>query len=195
MDYLRKFFDNNNKKNLINLGLAFGVGILLIFSSSTLFKKEIPEESNYLQEEIVQTSISNKTVGNSFEEVLENRLEETLSAVDGVGDVKIMLTTSYGKEIILASNVVFDESRTKESDSEGGIRETYEMSSTDQKIIIKDSNNVDKPLILKEIEPKVEGVLIIAQGGDDIVIKDALIRATQTVLGIDSHKVQVLRMK
>jgi len=41
----------------------------------------------------------------------------------------------------------------------------------------------------------VEGVIIVAEGGDDILIKEALMNAAKTVLGIEMHKVQVLKMK
>jgi stage III sporulation protein AG len=197
MDYLRKVFDNGDKKKLMNLGLAFAVGILLIISSNTLFRKDISEKIIYQeeQEDIVNVIKQPKIRENTFEENLERRLEDILSGVYGAGNVQVMLTIAHGKEIVLASNTTFEEASVREVDSEGGVRETYSVNSKEQNIIIKDSNNVDKPLILKQIEPEVEGVLIIAEGGGDVTVRAELIRATQTVLGIPSHRVHVLQMK
>lgn len=68
-----------------------------------------------------------------------------------------------------------------------------------KKVVIKKSpkNNIDgkNPLALKEIEPKIEGIIIIAQGGDNIFIKNELIKSAQTILNVDAHKIHVMKMK
>jgi hypothetical protein len=41
----------------------------------------------------------------------------------------------------------------------------------------------------------VEGVIILAQGAGDAVVRDALTRAASAVLGVEIHKVVVMRMR
>jgi stage III sporulation protein AG len=197
MDYLRKIFNNGNKKNLINLGVSFLVGVALIISSSIFFKNkpDILELDEYAYTNDSLHIINTKTKDKNFEESLESRLEELLTTVSGVGIVKVMVTLANGKEIVVASNTTIEISNTDESDSEGGTRKSEDSKNTEQKIIIKDQNNVDKPLILKEVEAKVEGVIIVAQGAGNAQIKELLSKAAQTVLGVDENKVQVLKMK
>ena len=59
--------------------------------------------------------------------------------------------------------------------------------------VVYDGNKM--PVILKEYMPKVEGVIIVAQGGNIESVKKQLISGTVALLGIDSHKIEVLKMK
>lgn len=42
--------------------------------------------------------------------------------------------------------------------------------------------------------PKVEGAIVIAEGGDNINIKTNIIQAVSAVTGLATHKVQVFKM-
>ena len=55
------------------------------------------------------------------------------------------------------------------------------------------SNN--NPVILKEKYPKVKGVIIVAQGGDNVEIKNQLISAVMSLMDLDANKIEVLTMK
>jgi stage III sporulation protein AG len=79
-----------------------------------------------------------------------------------------------------------------EQDSEGGSRETRQQQSREETVMITDRQGTDRPLVLREIEPRIEGVVIIAEGGDSPFVRDALTRAARAVLGLDAHMIQVL---
>ena len=51
------------------------------------------------------------------------------------------------------------------------------------------------PYVIKEYSPKVEGVLIIAQGGDHPAINAELMEAATVLLNVPSHKVSILKME
>lgn len=166
---LRKLFDNENKK--LNIVIAFALGILLLVSNI-----KIPQKKQVI------------TIDN-YESKLESRLENILSEASGVGKVKVMITLAYSKEIVVAEDV----DQTTNIQRKDNI-ETRDEKRDAKKIIIK-SQGDDKPLVLKEIEPKISGVIIIAQGGDDIYIREALIRTAETILNVSVNKVQVLKMR
>ncbi len=42
--------------------------------------------------------------------------------------------------------------------------------------------------------PEVEGVLIIAQGGDDAKIKNEITEAAKVLFGVEAHKIKVMKM-
>lgn len=197
MEALKKFFKNKDKKIIYNLLLAFSVGIVLLVAGSTMFKDKTPPVST--AGELAGTATSEASpqseTTQSYERELEKRLEEILSLVEGAGKVKVMLTVKYGKEIIAAQDTDVTESVNEEKDNEGGTRNVQSKSEKDTFVMLRQSNGEDYPLILKEIEPQVEGVIIIAEGGDDIAVKDALVRATYTVSGAQAHKVQVFKMQ
>ena len=45
----------------------------------------------------------------------------------------------------------------------------------------------------KEITPQVEGVVVLAQGGDDPVVVQNITEAVQALFGIDTHKIRIMK--
>jgi len=105
-----------------------------------------------------------------------------------------MITLAHGKEITIAGDTISDISSNRELDGAGGSRETLNERTDNKTVIISDSAG-QRPLILKETEPKIEGVIIVAEGGDNVYLKDAFIKAAQSVLGVEPHKIQVFKMR
>lgn len=210
MNYIRELFAGKDKKSISNLIMALGVGIVMLlcsnyFSSGSKnsFKNSFENSLNNKTSQTTQTSEAVAAANISeqleqeeteYEKNLEKRLEEMLSAVSGAGNVKVMITLLQGREIVIAKDFVYDSSMTKESDAQGGSRESLTEKSEEKKLIINDGKG-SRPIVLTENTPKVLGVIIIAQGGDDIIVKDALTKAAQVVLGVDINKIQVLKMK
>ena len=70
---------------------------------------------------------------------------------------------------------------------------TRKIESVDEnKEIIVDSEN--NPITEKIIMPKIEGAIIIAEGGENAVIKTTIIQAVSAVTGLATHKIQVFKM-
>ncbi len=194
-NFLKNTFGKMDQKMKTRLLTFFIVGVLLIFCGSTVFSGQTQKTSIVpeIKQEVSETFKSEQTL--SYEEQLEKRLKSVYENVEGAGKVEVLLTLSNGKEIIVAEDITSQQSTVKETDGNAISREQSDYSSQGKKIIISGGNGFDTPLILKEIEPKVEGVVIVCEGGDNVIVVDALIRATQTVLGVEPHKVQVLKMK
>jgi len=124
---------------------------------------------------------------------LEMRLEEFFSMVEGAGQVRVMLGPSTGHETVYAIDVNQSGSSTTEKDAQGGTREITQHQSQEKTVMITDRQGTDRPLVLREIPPQAQGIVIIAQGGDSPFVRDALTRAAVAVLGVESHRVQVLQ--
>jgi stage III sporulation protein AG len=105
-----------------------------------------------------------------------------------------MLGFSGLRETVFAADTTANDSITREEDSQGGTRETHQTQQTHQTVIIS-SQGSSRPLIAQEIVPAIEGIVIIAQGGNDNNVRAALTRAAQAVLGLDAHRIQVLPMR
>ena len=129
------------------------------------------------------------------EEELEARLAEFFSLVEGAGQVRVMISPLTGRETVFATDTNISTSTSQEQDAQGGTRETYQHQSQEQTVMITDRQGTDIPLILREIMPQASGIVIIAQGGDNPHVRDALTRAARAMLGIDAHNIQVLTMK
>ena len=50
------------------------------------------------------------------------------------------------------------------------------------------------PFIIKENKPQVEGVLVLAEGADDVNIKNAIIQSVSSLLDVPVHKIAVYKM-
>lgn len=178
MNIIRNIF--KDKKNYYNLLFIIFLGILLfIFSNSNKNQKQ---NIDYKEQSI------NK---DTYETQLEKRLETILSQVQGVGNVDVMITLENSKEIVTKNDILRENATTNEEALTGDKRQI--ISGKEQFSTVK--VNGDEPLILKEINPKIAGVLIVAQGGENVNIKNMLIKATNSLLGVEIHKIEVLAMK
>jgi len=129
------------------------------------------------------------------ERALEARLEEFFSLVEGAGQVRVMISPLAGTETVFAVDENMSRSVSSEQDAQGGTRETEAYQSQMQTVIITDRQGTDRPLVVREIHPQVQGIVIIAEGGSNAFVRDALTRAAMAMLGIDAHNIQVLNMK
>ncbi len=128
--------------------------------------------------------------GENYEEELEERLEEILSQMEGVGKVQVMITLQSS-----AKEVVEKDYSTQEN------RENVSLDETNQSSISKEENTVysetdegSVPYVVQEIYPKVEGVLVVAEGGDNSYVNIAIVEAIQALFDVDIHKIKIVKM-
>jgi len=189
------FFKGKNGKTALNGAVLLLIAGFTLFAFGGIFRKntglggDSPATGNPREETAAALS------GEGYEAGLEQRLEDTLSQMHGVGKVKVMLTLSYGKEITVANDSTTSESDIKETDSGGGTRTTQTRSTDTKNIIMSDRNGDSEPLVLREAQAKVEGVIVVAEGGDSVFVRDAVTKAVGAVLGVEVHKIQVFKMK
>ena len=53
------------------------------------------------------------------------------------------------------------------------------------------TNDNGEPIVLKEIRPTIKGVIVLADGAEDLYIKEMLYEAVKTALGIPGNRVEV----
>ena len=108
---------------------------------------------------------------------LENRLESALTKVEGAGNVSVVITIESGMETVLAT-----EKTVKQ------IGSTVET--TESPVIIN-----GKPIVLKEMYPKIIGVMIVAEGANNISVLSRIQQATVSLLDININQIEILTMK
>ena len=128
-------------------------------------------------------SKSNETNVNVVDEItsyvnnLEEKLSKTLGKVSGAGDVSVVITVESGMETVLAMKTV-----TTETANGKEIEETP--------IIIN-----GKTVVVKELYPKIVGVLIVAKGADSISVRSKIQQATVSLLNIELNQIEILTKK
>lgn len=141
-------------------------------------------------------NVDNKDISiqtNHTKNDLEQELETVLSNINKAGNVKVLITYKASKEKVAAYDKDESMTTTTENDSNGGKRTVTTENKTHNPIIMNNSNG-SKPFIIKELEPEVKGVIVIAQGADDIKVKMDLMRAVKTVLNINLNQIEVFKM-
>lgn len=115
--------EGNNKRKIENLVFFVIALIITIVAINIIWngnKQETDKKNNTSSkqlassEEIVNTEESSATTDN-----LEERLEEILSKIQGVGEVKVLINYSESSEVVAMYNETSTVSTTEETDTSG----------------------------------------------------------------------------
>ncbi|WP_313756448.1 sporulation stage III protein AG [Tissierella sp.] len=179
----------NNKKFINNLFIILLMSIIFLIVANIFLgpkTKNIDSTTDKYIKDI------NNNLESDYSGYLEKKLVDILSKLNGVGKVSVMVTLENSIEKITATNTTKTTENTLENDSEGGTREIHREDLTTQ-VVTK--GNDGSLLVVKEIKPTVQGVIVVAEGADDPKIKEMLYNGVKTVLGIKGNKVQVYSSK
>ena len=152
---------NNKKLQTILIVVALVLALIIFIANSIIPKNEEVESDNS-----VIDYVSN----------LEEKLENTLSQVNGVGKVKVVITIESGMETVLASKVTITE------------KENY-VEREETPITVN-----GKTIVVKELYPKIIGVLIVAEGVESISVLSKIQQATISLLDIKLNQIEILSM-
>jgi stage III sporulation protein AG len=125
----------------------------------------------------------------------EEKLEDALSYVEGAGEVRVLITLKESEEKIVEKDGPEQTSDTTEMDAAGGSRTTKESSLEKTTIYTTDESGSSIPYVVKTVSPTVEGVVVIAQGGDKLAVRQNIIEAIQVLFDVDMNKITVVKMK
>ena len=163
-----KFFQKLKGVKHIELVIALVLGavILLIYMSSL---------SGGTSQ---QTSTQSITSISEYSNFLENKLSNVLSQIEGAGNVSAMITFESGTEYIYATN---EEIKTNTNSNSNSTTTTSTSTSTP-----------NEDLLVKEVLPKISGVIVVASGAKDTRVKLEIVKAVQAVLEVPISKIEVL---
>ena len=185
------------KDNLLILLLA---GVLLVVIALPTEKSSPGERTDTgltagNQESAVQSIMQADSGFSGAEEYaayLESRLEDTLSQISGVGAVQVMITLNATQELVLEKDQQTQSSSTTEEDSQGGNRTSHQISRSEDTVYHSSGNN--EPFVVKTLLPRVEGVVVVAQGAGTGNINKSITDVVQALFDVEAHKVKVVKM-
>lgn len=176
------FLKRGNMKDKIKLSIAM---LLLGIVFCIVGKIISSDKSVYRNQKTVETKGKSEIISENNNN-LERRLEEIISAVDGVGNVKLLITYEDDGEDVPMENVNEKDSLDNER---GSTDNSYEA-----EIVLEDNGEGESVAIRKKMHPSVRGVIVVAEGADDVGIKSELIAAVASVTGVSQHKIHVMCM-
>ena len=185
--------EGNSKKKIENLVVFVIILIITLIVINYVWNDGDEKNTNNVKEESSYKQLATTVSSENTKTDLEQKLEDILSKIDGVGKVSVLITYSQSSEVIAMYNETSKSSFTEEEDSEGGKRKIDETEST-KEIIYTQENGVNVPVTQKVVNPVIEGAIITAVGANNATVKTNIIQAVEAVTGLPTHKIQVFEM-
>lgn len=181
------------KKDQLVILLLFGVLLIVIALPAEPRKEGVEKDTEKLtgsEAELVQTE-----TGVSYEEQQEVRLKKALEKVAGVGETEVMLTLASSSEKIVEKDQPSESQLVEEADAAGGSRTIRDNSVSETTVYEEGSDGGRTPYVVRELEPKVEGVIVVAQGGGDARVRQDILEAVQALFPVEAHKIKIMKME
>lgn len=177
LKFLEKFTEKGKSNFIVLLGL---VGVFLIMISDLNFLKttDKTKDKNTLSEYKLQ---------------IEKEITQLLKEIDGVGNVKVMISLESSGEAIYVQeekNVTDKQINENEKSIQESEKSTYE-----NQIVIVGSNSDKSALVEKTLQPTIQGVAVVCSGADDISVISAVTNSVAVVLNVPTHKICVTKMR
>jgi len=151
------------------IAVAGIIGMMLIMLSSL-----IPEK-----EENAKTEKNEYNCDSGYLEETEKRLGDFLESMEGVGNVKVMITLEGEKVCVYAR-----EGKKSTSDSRTETDESFVMSGREKNPVLETVNN-----------PEIIGAVIACEGASDPAVKSDIYNTVSRVLGISTADIYVTELK
>lgn len=124
-----------------------------------------------------------ETAGTVFDlSAAQAQMEELLSAIDGAGRVRLMLTLSSGERAVYQTDsrtVTASGSTTQETET-----------------VFRQSGGSEKePAVQTVVYPQYQGAVVICDGAERASVRLAVIQAVSSLTGLGSNKIAVVKMK
>ena len=130
-----------------------------------------------------------------YAEYWEERLEDALRYVDGVGQVRVLINLKESEHKIIEKDGPEEFSDTAETDASGGSRTIKESRLEKSTVYTVDDRGQSVPYVIKTIPPSVEGVVVIVQCAQNRRVEENIIEAIQVLFDIDANKIKIVKMK
>lgn len=134
-------------------------------------------------------------ITDSYAGYWEEKLEEALRFVEGVGKVRVLITVRESEQKIVEKDGPETYSDTSEKDAAGGSRIAGESRIEKSTVYTTDESGRNVPYVTMTIPPAVEGVVVIAQGAQKQSVQENIIEAIQVLFDIDANKIKIVKMK
>ncbi len=176
-------------KNQLFIGGLAGILLLVIAMPVNTDKdKEQKLQEKESGEETKQSAGAHISYGRE----LERKLEQILGEMEGVGKVEVMITLKDDGERILDKDITRSSQEVSEED--GAIKRNTRESQYQEETVFSRETEQGQPFIAKETAPQVEGVLVVAEGGENAKTVKNISDAVLALFPVEVHKIKVVKM-
>lgn len=193
---LKKILAQKQLKNLMAVCIFL---TFVLLAMNVLLPSSKNLNSNRLSQTVTQEKVNNNVIANegdekSYEEKQKIDLTNILKKMNGVGDVEVMMSFENGEKKVPAYDVTTQKATTEETDNNGGKR-VNNQNTDGSKIVMTTSEGNNEPFILTTYKPKINGVIILAEGAENSKTKYEIEQAVSKLYNLSLDKVNVYSMK
>lgn len=178
------------------------IGVSLMLMNSFFSFKEIDSigtgraspKSENTKEVFIGSNNKEKMTFSEYEHEYESQLRDILQKIVGVGTVEVMVTMESTEEINVEKNVKDTQHVTTENDKNGTTRHITDVTRSGEVVIYQVSGS-QNPLVLKYIKPKIRGVVVVANGAENMTVKKLISEAVERGLAVPPNRISVLPRK
>ena len=151
--------------------ILFLAGVLLLIIAMPAGRKNSTTTNMEKNTQNSESTVTAQGVSDyeTYGAALEQRLETILQRMRGVGDVQVMITFR----------------------DQGGSGSCENSETT----VYARSDGDETPFVNRAILPQIDGVLIVAEGGDDSEVRKNISESVEALFGLDAHKIKIVKMK
>lgn len=198
MKKIKKILDDFLKNKNVNTLLAILIIITVILIAFNIFNPSKNQKGRATNETEVSGSLEENIqretqVKDDYEREQEEQLTNILKEIEGVGRVSVRITFESGEVKVPAYDKDTQTSVTEEEDKEGGKR-VNEQKNDGSKIVMSTDENGNQPFVLQTYKPKVQGIIIAAEGAKVSKVKYNIEKAVSSLYNISVDKVNVYPM-
>ena len=109
---------------------------------------------------------------------IREELVSILGQIEGVGDVRVMLTVAAGEKTLYQTDA-----------------DISENASRIETVIVTDANRAEAGLIQQIDPPTYLGAIVVCKGAGNAAVRLAVVEAVSRVTGLGADRISVLKMK
>lgn len=142
----------------------------------------------------IQSAPMDQNPFQAIEIAFEDKIKSVLENIVGVGTVDVMVTVDSTEELVVQRNVKDSQQLTEETDANGGKRHMTQYT-RDGEIITYEISGDQTPIVTKKLKPQIRGVLVVARGAENKVVKDLITDAVEKGLNVAAYRISVVPRK
>lgn len=113
----------------------------------------------------------------------EARMEQLISAIDGVGKARVMLTLRSGETLSLAQD------SSASAGSGGDTRQEQQI------LTVNRGSGRQEVVVTQRLYPTYQGAVVVCQGAGDSRVRLTVIETVSVLTGLSSDKISVVKWK
>jgi len=117
----------------------------------------------------------------SYADDTEKRLREILEKIEGVGKAEVMVTIVGTEEYIYAQ--------------EEKVKNGKDDFSSESEYVLIGSGGEKQALLRKVMNPQINGIVVICEGGDSNIVKERIYNSVSAVFNISASQIYVTKLK